>query len=388
VIEVALSLVLLAGAGLLARTFANLMGIEPGFDPHNVLTCQIELNGPRYDTTAEASAFYRDALERIRHVPGVEAAAVVNKLPLDWQFNMPVVFPDDPNNLQSVQFRMITPDYFRVMKIGLTRGRAFTDGDNASAAPVIIINEAFAQRYFEGKDPLMQRLSVGRGTNDPFRQVVGVVADIKQSSLDRPAPAMVFEPIPQLPDKLMGVVRAFTAAHFAVRASMPQPALTEAIKQEIAALDPTLPLSEIRSMDEIAAQSVATQRFNMLLLGIFAGLGMLLAAVGIYGVVAYVVELRTSEIGLRIALGAQAGDVLGLIMRHGLTLASLGVGAGLLASFALTRLMKSLLFGVSPTDPLTFIAISVVLAGVALGACFVPARRASRVDPMVALRYE
>ena len=388
VIEVALSLVLLAGSGLLARTFANLMSVEPGFDPHNVLTCRIELNGERYNTTAKAAAFYRDALDRIGHIPGVESAAVINKLPLDWQFNMPVILPDDPNSLQNVQFRMITPDYFRVMKIGLKQGRVFSESDDAAAAPVIIINEAFVKRFFEGKDPLTQRLSVGRGTDDPMRQVVGVVADTKQMGLDRPPLPTVFEPIPQIPDKLMAVVRAFNAAHFTVRGSIAARRLSESVKHEIAALDPTLPLSEIRSMEEVAARSVATQRFNMLLLGLFAGLGLLLAAIGIYGVVAYVVELRTGEIGLRMALGAQTGDVLRLMLKHGLALASIGVALGLLASFALTGLMKALLFGVSPTDPLTFVVISFVLAGVALGACFVPARRATKVDPMNALRYE
>ena len=388
VIEVALSLMLLVGAGLLIRTFANLLAVEPGFDPHNVLTCQIELNGERYDTAAEAAAFYRAALERINRIPGVESAAVINRLPLDWQFNMPVVFADDPNKIESVQFRMITPDYFRVMKIGLKQGRAFAESDSAGAAPVIMINEAFARRFFDGKDPLAQQLSVGRGTNDPIRQVVGVVADSKQSGLDSPVPPMVLVPIPQMSDKLMAIVRAFTAAHFIVRAAVAPAVLSGAIKDEIAGLDPTLPLSEIRTMDEIAARSVATQRFNMLLLGLFAGLGLLLAAVGIYGVVAYVVELRTSEIGIRIALGAQAADVLSLILRHGLLLALIGIAVGLIGSFALTRLMSSLLFGVSATDPLTFAIISLVLAGVALGACFVPARRATKVDPMVTLRCE
>jgi predicted permease len=388
VAEVALSFVLLVGAGLLIRTFVNLMSVDPGFDPHNVLTCQIQLNGERYDTTNEAAAFYRDALERIRSVPGVESAAVTNKLPLDWQFNMPVIFPENPDQVQSVQFRMITPDYFRVMNIALRQGRVFTEADNAGTAPVIIINEAFARRYFDGKDALAQQLSVGRGANDPLRQVVGIVSDAKQSSLDRPAPPMIFEPIPQMTDKLMAIARAFTAANFTIRATGEPAGLMAAVKREIAALDPTLPLSEIRSMEELTARSVATQRFNMLLLGLFAVIGLLLATVGIYGVVSYVAELRTNEIGIRIALGARAGDVLALILKHGLALATIGVALGLGASLVLTRLMKSMLFGVSATDPVTFVVISVVLAGVALGACFVPARRATKVDPMIALRYE
>lgn len=195
VAEVALSLVLLVGAGLLARTFANLMGVAPGFDPSGVLTCQVVLDGPRYDTTHEAAAFYRDALERISRLPGVESAAVINKLPLDWQFNMPVVFPDKPDQVQSVQFRMISPDYFNVMKIPVRQGRVFTDADNASSSPVVVINEAFVRRFFDGQNPFAQQLSVGRGTNDPPRQVIGVVADTKQMGLDSSSLPTLFVPI-------------------------------------------------------------------------------------------------------------------------------------------------------------------------------------------------
>ncbi len=388
VAEVALSLVLLVGAGLLIRTFANLVGVVPGFDPHNVLTFQVALNGERYDTTDEAAALYRDALERIGHLPGVEAAAVINKLPLDWQFNMPIIFPSKPDQMQSVQFRMISPDYFRVMKIPVRQGRVFTAADNAAAPPVALVNEAFAQRYFKEQNPFAQQLSIGRGLNDPARQVVGVVADAKQHSLDRPAPATVFVPIPQMPDKLMASVRTFTPAYFAVRTTVAPLSLSAAIKRELAALDPTLPLSEIHSMEEIAALSVATPRFYMLLLGLFAGLGLLLACVGIYGVTSYGVAQRTNEIGLRLALGAQASDVIKLILKHGLTLALTGVALGLLASFALMRLLKTMLFGVSATDPLTFVLIGLLLLAVSLLACWLPARRASKVDPLMALRYE
>jgi len=388
VAEVALSLILLVGAGLLVRTFANLLGVTPGFDPHNVLTCQIALNGERYSMTNAAAAFYREALERISRLPGVEAAAITNKLPLDWQFNMPVVFPDHPDQLQSVQLRMISPDYFRVMRIAVRQGRAFTDADNATAPPVAIVNEAFARRFFDGQNPFAQQFSVGRGLNDPARQVIGVVSDVKQQGLDRPAPPMVFVPIPQMPDRLMAMVRTFTSAHFAVRTTVAPLSLTAAIKREVATLDATLPLSQFHSMEEVAALSVATQRFNTLLLGLFAVLGLLLAAVGIYGVMAYAVAQRTNEIGLRIALGAQARDVIGLILRQGLSLALLGTALGLAGAYGLTRLMKTLLFGVNATDPLTYAGVAALLVLVALLACYLPARRAAKVDPMIALRYE
>lgn len=386
--EVALSLVLLVGAGLLIRTFVNLMGVSPGFDPRNVLTCQIALNGERYDTTNEAAAFYRDALERINRLPGVEAAAVINKLPLDWQFNLPIFFPSNPDQARSVQFRMISPEYFRVMRIAVQQGRAFTDSDNPSAPPVALVNEAFVKRFFDGQDPFSQQFTVGRSTGDPPRRVVGVVGDVKQFDLASPEPPMVFIPISQMADKLMAVVRTFTPAYFTVRSAVAPSSLAASIKREIAALDSTLGLSEIRSMDEISSRSVSTQRFNMLLLGSFALLGLLLAAVGIYGVVSYSVAQRTGEIGIRVALGAQSRDIVRVVLGQGVALALLGTGIGLAGAYGLTRFMESLLFGVSAADPLTFAGIAVLLLGVAVAACYLPARRAARVDPVVALRQE
>ncbi|MDQ5837637.1 MAG: ABC transporter permease, partial [Acidobacteriota bacterium] len=388
VAEVALSLVLLVGAGLLVRTFTNLLAVAPGFDPRGVLTFQVNLGGEHYNTTEKSAAFFRDALGRISRLPGVEAAAVTNRLPLDWQFNMPVNFPDKPEQGQSLQVRMITPDYFRVMKIDVRQGRAFDDGDNPSGQPVIVVNEAFAQKFYAGQGALGQRLYVGRGLDDPLRQVVGVVGDIKQQSLDRPAPPMVYVPVQQASDKLLATMRTFNATNFVVRTTVEPSGLTPAIKREIAAVDPALPLSHVATMEEVAARSVNSQRFQMLLLASFAALGLLLAAVGIYGVMSYAVAQGTHEIGIRMALGAQAGGVLRLVVGRGMTLALLGMGVGIAASLALTRLMKSLLFGVSTTDPLTFVLYSSILAAVALLACLVPARRATKVDPMVALRYE
>jgi predicted permease len=388
VTEVALSLVLLVGAGLLVRTFTNLLAVAPGFDPRGVLTFQVNLGGERYNTTEKSAAFFRDALGRISRLPGVEAAAVTNRLPLDWQFNMPVNFPEKPEQGQSLQVRMITPDYFRAMKIDVRQGRAFDDGDSPSGQPVIVVNEAFAQRFYAEQSALGQRLSVGRGVDEPVRQVVGVVGDIKQQSLDRPAPPMVYVPVQQASDKLMATMRTFNATNFVVRTTGEPSGLTPAIKREIAAVDPALPLSHVATMEEVAARSVNSQRFQMLLLASFAALGLLLAGVGIYGVMSYAVAQGTHEIGIRMALGAQAGGVLRLVVGRGMTLALLGMGVGIAASLALTRLMKSLLFGVSTTDPLTFVLYSSILAAVALLACLVPARRATKVDPMVALRYE
>jgi predicted permease len=388
VTEVALSLMLLVGAGLLIRTFANLRGVAPGFDPHSVLTFQLTPNGERYKPAGAAAAFYRDALERISRLPGVEAAAVINKLPLDWQFNMPVVFSDQPDKSQNAQVRMISPDYFKVMKIPVRQGRAFSETDNAAAPPVIIVNEAFVKRFFGGQTPFARQLSVGRGLNDPARQIVGVVGDTKQNGLSRPAPAMIFIPIPQVSEKLLSIFRSFSSSNFTVRMTGSPMGLGAAIKREVAALDPTLALSQIFSMEEITARSIATERFNMLLVGLFAALGLALAAVGVYGVIAYSVEQRANEIGLRIALGAQARDVIRLVLRQGLSLTLLGVLLGLAGAYGVTRLINSLLFGVSATDPLTFIVISLLLVTVALLACWIPARRATKVDPIVALRCE
>ncbi len=388
VVEVALSLVLLVGAMLLIRTFVNLQRVEPGFEAQNVLTFQIALNGERYKTTSQAAAFYSEALERINSLPGVEAAAVTSTLPLNAQFNMPVTFSDNPKAQENAQFRMITQDYFRVMKIKVQQGRTFTDEDKAGTQPVIIVNEAFARLYFQEANPFDQQLTIGRNTLDPPRQIIGVVGDTKQSGMDKAAPPMIFVPFAQVSDRLMAIARTFVSSYITVRTTAAPLAVSNAVKREINAVDATLPLSQIRSMEQIVARSVAPQRFNMLLIGLFAGLGVLLAAVGVYGVISYSVAQRTNEIGIRIALGARSADIVRLVLKQGLGMALLGVALGLLAAFALTRLISSLLFGVSATDALSFIAVSAILAGVALLACLVPARRAAKVDPMIALRYE
>ncbi len=384
--EIGLSLMLLIGAGLLLRTFANLLNVSPGFDPKNVLTFQMALNGSRYDTNAESAQFYQAALDRIRNLPGVEAAALTNKLPLDWQFNSAITFADNPDQFQSVQFRTISPDYFKVMKIALRQGRDFTAGDTAAAAPVAIVNEAFVQKFADGKDPFARQFAMGG--KEPLRQVIGLVADTKQMGLDRPALPTVFVPLAQLSDETLAMVRSFNYTHFTVRASIDPATLQATLKREMAVIDSTLPLAGFRTMDDLMARSVASQRFYLLLLGLFALLGLILAAVGIYGVMLYTVAERTNELGIRLALGARQSDVLRLILRNGLQLAVLGLGIGLVGAFGLTHVMKGFLFGVSATDPLTFASIAALLLIVAGLACYLPARRATKVDPLVTLRYE
>ncbi|MFN0121697.1 MAG: ABC transporter permease [Blastocatellia bacterium] len=387
--EVALSLVLLIGAGLLAQTFMRLLGVAPGFDPRHVTTFQIVLDGPRYDTTQEVAAFYRDALKRISHLPGVEAAAVTNKLPMDWQYNTAFRFSDQPDKIQSVQFRAITADYFRVMKIGVLQGREFTAADGPGAQSVAMVNEAFVRRYFTGQNPFARQLSIGgQNSNDPARQVIGVIADARQQGLDSDPPPTLFVPAAQLPDQQTASVRTFNPSNFAIRTIPERAGLIPEIKRELAGLDAGLAISQVRSMDDLVGRAVAPQRFNMLLVGLFAGLGLALAAVGIYGVMSQTVAQRVNEIGIRMALGATADNVVSLMLRHGLTLALTGVAIGLAAAFGLTRLIKGLLYGVEATDPLTFASIALLLFLVALAACWIPARRAARVDPLTALRNE
>ncbi len=388
VVEVALALALTVGAGLLLRTFANLRGVEAGFEARNTLTFNVSPRGKNYDTVAKMNDFYRRALERFRSLPGVEAAALTNRLPLDGWFNLPYRLPQEKNKFSgSVEYRLISPDYFNVMKMSVRRGRQFNESDAPGAEPVIIVNEAFARRNFANVEPLGQEVYVccGERGDLALRRVIGVVNETKQRSLSQGAPATVFIPIGQVTGEMRQLAQQ---ASFVLRTTGEPLALGAAIRSELRQLDPALPIRNLRSMEQLVGRSVAPQRFNLSLLGLLAGLGLVLAAVGIYGVMAYGVSQRAQEIGLRMALGAQTRDVMKLVVKQGMALALIGVAIGLIASFALTRLMKTLLFGVSATDPLTFIVISLLLAFVALMACWIPARRATKVDPMVALRAE
>jgi predicted permease len=392
VVEIALAVILLAGATLLARTFVNLRGVAPGFDPKNVLTFQMTLTGERYETVAGVADFLQRSFEKLRGLPGVEAVAVTNTLPLDAQYNFPVEFENKPGQITAVQYRTITPDYFRAIGIDLKAGRVVSESDTATAEKVVVVNEAFVKQYMPESNlqgALGQRFYVGRmfGFDQPWR-IVGVVADAKQFDLQSAAPSTVFALVLQLANAEGKFLSGQRALKFVLRTTGEPLRLNEAARSAMLEIEPNLPLTRMRSMEQILARSVAQQRFNMLFLGVFAALGLLLSTIGIYGVMSYAVAERTREIGLRMALGAQTRDVLRLIVKQGLALTVVGLGLGLAGAWALTRLIKGYLFGVRATDPMTFAFVALLLALVALVACWMPARRAAKVDPMVALRCE
>jgi predicted permease len=384
--EIALSLVLLVGAGLLAQSFKRLMDVQPGFDPANLVTMDVVLRRSRYPEEAQRTQFFKDFVERAKTLPGVKAIGLVDPLPLNgnfeaWDFQIEGRAPFAPGEQNNADRRIINPDYFQAMNIPLRRGRAFDARDRADATPVVIINETFARRYFAGEEPVGKRLILDGALVSGTREIVGIVGDVRHAGLDEPASPEFYFPFTQAPATRLTVVARTTNAS---DAAMVISSLRGIVRQT----DRESPIYNIRRMDQLLAASVAKRRFNMILLGGFACVALLLAALGIYGVISYTVTQRTHEIGVRIALGAQPADVLRMILRQGMTLALAGIGVGLLGAFALTRVMSGLLFGVSATDPLTFAGVTVLLSTVAFVSCLLPARRATRVDPMIALRYE
>jgi putative ABC transport system permease protein len=391
VMEIGLSSMLLVGAALLIQTFANLRGVHPGFDPRNVLTLKMSLPEAEYNNTARASDFFDRALRRIEALPGVRAAAVATSLPLEKGPILPFN-TEGMQDIHSVYWRMVSANYFRVLSVPLRRGRGFNGGDSRSSPAVALINETLARQYFPDKDPIGELLTVGRNMGpelaDQPRRIVGVVGDTRESNLMTPAPPVVYVPDSQVPDGLTRLLNRILPVNFVIGASVDPLSLVAAVRREVSAVDREQPVFNIRSLEQVMADSVSRQRFQTLLLGAFAATALLLAAIGVYGVVSYSVSQRTGEIGIRMALGARPRDVLRLVIGQGLTLTVLGLVLGLAGALGLTRLMAGLLFGVSAKDPLTFCVTALLLTAVALLAALVPARRATKVDPLAAIRNE
>jgi putative ABC transport system permease protein len=388
--EVAVSLILLIGAGLLINSFLRLRNVDPGFRADNLLTMQVALPALKYPDLTRRAAFYTELVRRIEALPGVKSAAVTNWIPLVRQGDSitisvegrPAPAPSQGNS-PSVVTRVIHPHYFSTMGIQFLQGREFGEQDKVDSPGVAVISETMARRFFPGEDPLGKRITPGKpdSTNpDDWITIIGVVKDVRQFEL-------VADPKPQM---YLSYVQAgfFAPRHLVVSTNVEPLSLAATVRKTVWEIDKDQPVSNISTMENVLSESVARQRFSMLLLGIFAGLALILAAVGIYGVMSYSIAQRTHEIGIRMALGAQKSDVLKLAVGQGLKLVLIGVAIGLVAAFILTRVMASLLFGVSATDPTTFITISLVLISVALLASYIPARRATKVDPMIALRYE
>ena len=390
VTEVALSLVLLVGAGLLIKSFLRILDTDPGFKPQNLLTMQLALN-PKKDEGAKVLNFFNDLNRRIAGLPGVEAAAFSNGIPLggtaDTSFAIVGRPKPEPGNQPQTMMYITGPEYLQTMGIRLIKGRFFTMQDTQKSPRVAVIDEAFARQQFPNEEPLGHFLA-GDGKDNPDAEIVGVVAHVKHFGLDaveRIQPQM-YLPFNQAPDDILPFLAP--RMNLMIRTSADPLNLTAAVRREVQALDPNQPVYNVNTMERTIEQSLDTQRLSMTLLAILASLALILAAVGIYGVMSYTVSQRTHEIGIRVAIGAQPRDVFRLVLGQGMTLTLIGVVVGLMGAFGLTRLMTRMLFGVEPTDPTTFAAIAILLIGVALVACYLPGRRATRVDPLVALRYE
>jgi putative ABC transport system permease protein len=384
--EIALSVLLLIGAGLLIKSFVLLRDVNPGFDPENVLTMRVALFDPRYYRDIQLQpAFFRELTGRVSALPGVEAAGATLSLPLggsNYGVGRAFVREGWPLAIEEAletEYFVVTPDYFKTMRIPVKSGRSFTDRDTAQNPQVIVVNESLARRIFAGEDPIGKRITAWPDEKIP-REIIGVVGDVKSRKLAAETGYQIYVPYAQ--DAGWGTLS------LAVRTKGNPEALIAAVRGAILSIDKNQPVYDIKTMDDVFSASVANTRLVMLLFGVFSVFALLLASIGIYGLIAYSVAQRTHEIGIRLAIGAQTTDVLRLIFTQGMVLALIGAGLGLAGAFAATRVMRTLLYGVSPTDPLIFIGVSLLLTVVALLACYIPARRATKVDPMIALRYE
>jgi len=390
VAEVALTLMLLAGAGLLLQSFRRVLQVNTGFNARNVLAMRVSVNQP---DSPQGANFIEQLQQNVRALPGVKAVAVSDGLPFGRDVNHPTFIIEGRPVTEKKAFCQrytVSPDYFQTMGIELLKGRLFTAEDTRDRPPVIVIDEALARQHFPNEDPIGKRLKQTIGVDTPTLEIVGVVRHVEPYGLDRleagSGPAQFYANFNQMP--LLSLSKRPATINLLTRTEAEPLGLASAVRGQILALNKEQPVFNVRTMEQIVAQSVAARRFSMLLLTIFALVALALASLGIYGLLSYAVSQRAREIGVRMALGAQSGDVVKLVIGQGMKLALIGVTIGLIASLALTRTMKTLLFGISATDPVTFAAIALLLTFVALLACFVPARRATTIDPLTTLRQE
>jgi putative ABC transport system permease protein len=393
VAQIALALVLLVGSALLIVSVRHLAGVDPGFRPQGAVSFEFNVPSAKYQSADAQREFIGRVLDRLQGISGVSRAGSVFYLPLgggesNGDVSVQGEPPAAPGHERYAGFRIIMGDYLQTMDIALRRGRAPGPEDIAGAGLVAVVNEAFAREFFPGRDPIGQRITFGDGKDKPeWREIVGIVADVRHLGLAQAAEPEVYVPARQINDDLWAVFVP-SPISFVVRTALPASAIAGAIKDAVHEVDPEQPISRLRPVGELISDAMARYRFSMLLLTIFGGLALCLSVVGVYGLMAYSVSQRTRELGIRLALGARAAVVCGMVLRQGLIMAVAGIGLGLLGALALTRLLTAQLFGVSPTDPAVLAAMAVTLAAVSLIACLIPAVRATRVDPMVALRSE
>ena len=387
VAEIAMALVLLIAAGLLIQTVFNLRGQYAVLQPEKLLTLRTGLIGKKYAEADRRVAFYDQVLERVRALPGVTAAGYTTSVPLQWKGGATGFTiegqPTTPGTRPNAIHRQVSAGYFQTLGIGLKEGRYFDEHDTGNSLPVVVVNETLARQYWPDESALGKRIKLGFPANAPWLTIAGIVADVRQMGMDAPVKAEMYIPYRQIANYAW-----FAPRDLVIRTSGEPLALVAAVRQEIYAVDPNEPLSNIATMEELLTEETGSRRIGMILLSLYSGLALLLASLGIYGVLSYVVAQQTPEIGVRMALGAARRDILAMVVKKGMRWTATGVAIGAMAALGLNRLMASLLFGISATDPLTFAAVAGFLAAVALLACYLPARRAANVDPMVALRYE